>query len=257
MIDKEKVSIWMESHSGLIGLCGLIVGLIGLAIVIILTWRQIGKMIIEILGIVFIVIFSYITIKSAIFLIRRPLNEEIRKLKSKYNELVELTKLPKTFDRAITIEKSPDGGMSAPILIPYRYGKIPHFGFDMRVINRTYYSFEAEEATSRCFCGQEEVCKGTWDNKTRKSETFELVKDLPVWGSGDGAIMFHCPIKKLYGDMKTWRLRGTVKYKLRGSLIDDNQYANPEIDIELEYVLSEKQISELKKEVEKALGDDI
>jgi hypothetical protein len=57
--------------------------------------------------------------------------------------------------------------------------------------------------------------------------------------------------------MTTWRLRGKVKYKSKEPLIDNNQYANPEIDIELEYVLSEKQISELKKKVDKALGDKI
>jgi hypothetical protein len=79
---------------------------------------------------------------------------------------------------------------------------------------------------------------------------------LPV--QGDGKIMFHVPIKELYDDMTTWRLRGKVKYKSKEPLIDDdNQYANPEIDIELEYILSEKQILALKKEVEKASGDVI
>jgi len=55
--------------------------------------------------------------------------------------------------------------------------------------------------------------------------------------------------------MKTWKLEGTVKYRSKEPLIDDNQYANPEIEIHLEYVLSEKQISDLKKQVEIALGD--
>ena len=181
-------------------------------------------------------------------------------IKSKYDKLVEQTKLPKTFDMAITVERSPDWGIGGPIIITNRYGKFPHLRFDMRVINRTYLYYKAEEAKAKCYCGSEEVLdkEGTWDSDTKKSETFRLVSNLPVWGQDDGSIMFHVPIKRLYDDMTTWRLRGKVKYKSKEPLIDDdNQYANPEIDIEIEYMLSEKQISELKKEVEKALGDEI
>jgi hypothetical protein len=185
-----------------------------------------------------------------------PLGRKSKKLIEKYDKLVELAKLPKTFDRAITVEESPNWD-SDPIIITKRYGEFPHLRFDMRVINRTYHSYEAEEATVKCFCGSGEVYKGTWDNITKKSETFEWVNNLPVWGQGDGKIMFHVPIKELDDDMTTWRLRGKVKYKSKDPLIDDNQYANPEIDIELEYIISEKQILALKKEVEKASGDDI
>ena len=184
-----------------------------------------------------------------------PLGRKSKKLIEKYDKLVELAKLPKTFDRAITVERSPDWG-SDPIIITKRYDKFPHLRFDMRVINRTYHSYEAEEAKVKCFCGSGEVYNGTWDNNTKKSETFEWVNNLPVWGQGDGKIMFHVPIKELYGDMTTWKLTGTVKYRAREPVIDDNQYTTPEIDIELEYTLSEKQISELKKEVEEALGED-
>lgn len=183
----------------------------------------------------------------------------ISPLGRKSQKLLKLTKLPETFDRAITVERSPDWGMSDLIIITNRYGKYPHLRFDMRVINRTYYPYKAKEAKAKCCCGSEEVLdkEGKWDNNTKKSETFEWVTNLPVWGQGDGSIMYHVPIKKLYDDMKTWRLRGKVKYKSREPLIDDNQYANPEIDIELEYILSEKQILALKKEVEKALGEVI
>ena len=188
------------------------------------------------------------------------LKSELKEKTKQHNDLVGLTKLPKTVDRAITVEESPDWG-SDPIIITNRYGKFPHLRFDMRVINRTYYSYEAEEATAKCSCGSEEVLdkEGTWDNNTKKSETFEWVSNLPVWGGqGDGKIMFHVPIKELYDDMTTWRLGGKVKYKSKEPLVEgDTQYANPEIDIDVEYVLSEKQITELKKEVEKALGDDI
>jgi hypothetical protein len=147
----------------------------------------------------------------------------------------------------------PQARLSSHILIPaseLESKRMP------RNLFRGEYSYEAEEATAKCFCGSREVYEGTWDNKTKKSETFAWVNNLPV--QGDGKIMFHVPIKELYDDMTTWRLRGKVKYKSKEPLIDDdNQYANPEIDIELEYILSEKQILALKKEVEKASGDVI
>ena len=191
----------------------------------------------------------------------RKYNDIKSKLKEKttqYDKLVKRTKLPKTFDRAITVEKSPDWG-SDPIIITKRYGKYPHLRFDMRVINRTYRFYEAEEAKVKCFCGSEEVLdkEGTWDNNTKKSETFAWVSNLPVWGQGDGKIMFHVPIKELYDDMTTWKLTGAVKYRSKEPLIDDNQYSNPKIDIVLEYTLSEKQILALKKEVDKALGEEV
>ena len=263
MKKKEKVSVWMENHSGLIGFCRLIIGLITLVITITLAWRLIGKMIVLIIIFVIMAISLFVVIQSAIFLIRKPLNEEIKKLKSEYDGLVKLTKLPKTFDRAITVERSPDWGVSTPIIIPTgRHGKYTHLRFDMRVINRTFYPFETEEVAVSCFCYQKGFYKNvhndSWDKKTHKSETIEVRKDLPVWGQGDGFIMFHVPIKELYDDMEIWRLNGMVKYKSKEPLIDDdNQYANPEIDIEIEYMLPEKQISELKKEVEKALGDEV
>lgn len=172
----------------------------------------------------------------------------------KSQKLLRLAKLPKTFDRAITVEISPDWG-SDQIIITNRYGKFPHLRFDMRVINRTYHSYEAVEVAIKCRCSREDVYEGSWNNKTKESETFQWVTDLPVWGSDDGSIMYHVPIKKLYDDMETWKLRGTVKYRAREPLINDNQYANPKIDIELEYKLSEKQILALRKVVEKALGD--
>jgi len=172
-------------------------------------------------------------------------------IKRRCDKLFKLTKLPKTFDRAITVEQSPD----YPAIITNHYGKFPHLRFGMRVINRTYYPYEAEEAVAKCCCGREEVYKGTWDINTKKSETFELVTNLSVWGEDDGVIRFRVPIKKIYDDMTAWRLRGKVKYKSREPLIeDDTQYVNPKIDIDIVYMLSKKQISELKKEVEKALG---
>ena len=199
------------------------------------------------------VIISFIRWNSQ--LLRNRLHKLEEKTK-KYDEFVEQIKLPKTLDKAITVEISPkwNSPHRQPI-IGSIYNKPPHLYFDMRVINRTYHSFEAEEAVAKCFCDQEEVCKGTWDRETRVSETFDRVEDLPKFD--DGEIEFHVPIKKLYDNLEKWKLEGTVKYRSKEPLIgEDKQYANPEINIHLEYVLSEKRILELKKEVEKVLGDE-
>jgi hypothetical protein len=143
---------------------------------------------------------SFWVIMAIVVVILLLLNiNTISPLGRKYKKLFTLAKLPKTFDRAITVEKSPDWGI--PQIICTHYGKFPHLRFDMRVINRTYHSFEPEDVTTRCFCGREEVCKGTWDKKTRKSEMFDWVTNLPEFD--DGTIMFHAPIKKLYDD--TWK----------------------------------------------------
>jgi len=117
----------------------------------------------------------------------------------------------------------------------------------MRVINRTYHSFEAEEAAIKCYCGNEEVDKGTWDRKTG-SGTFDRVDALPNFG--DGKIEFHVPVAKVYNNLEKWNLEGTVKYKSNKPVIDTGEYAIPEIGICLEYVLSEKQIANLKEIVE-------
>jgi len=246
---QKKIVVWMRDNwvlsTFLLSLAANILSTILFAMIKGVTFKMTYGVFLVVLPWVVPVILGFLLVK-----------QRWKTLKLKYEKLAKLTKLPKTFDRAITVERSPDWG-SDPIIISNRYGKIPHLRFDTRVINRTYYFYEAEEATAKCFCGSKEVYKGTWDNNTKKSETFEWVNNLPVWGQGDGKIMFHVPIEELYDDMTTWRLRGKVKYKSKEPLIDDdNQYANPEIDIDIEYVLSGEQLSELKKEIEKVLGDE-
>jgi hypothetical protein len=248
---QKKIVVWMRDNwilsTFLLSLAANILSTILFAMIKGVTLKMTYDVFLVVLPWVVPVILGFLLVK-----------QRWKTLKLKYEKLAKLTKLPKTFDRAITVERSPDWG-SDPIIIANRYGKFPHLRFDMRVINRTYFLYGAEEAKLKCFCSNKEVLdkEGTWDNKTKKSETFAWVSILPIWGQGDGKIMFHVPIKKLYDDMTTWKLAGTVKYRSKEPLIDNNQYANPEIDIELEYVLSEKQISELKKEVDKALGEVI
>lgn len=184
------------------------------------------------------------------------LKSKLEEKSKQYDELIKRIKLPEKFDKAITIEVSPKWNRPhRQQIISATHNKPPQLYFDLRAINRTYHSFEAEEAVAKCFCDREEVCKGTWDRKTRVSETFDMVEDLPKFCEGD--IVFHVPIKELYNNLEKWELEGTVKYRSKEPLIgEDNQYANPEIDIHLEYMLSEKLILELKKEVEKVLGDE-
>jgi hypothetical protein len=117
----------------------------------------------------------------------------------------------------------------------------------MRVINRTYHSFEAEEAIIKCYCGNEEVYEGTWDRRTG-SETFDRIEALPKFG--DGKIEFHVPVAKIYNNLEKWNLEGAVKYKSNEPSIDTGEHAILEINIHLEYVLSKKQIANLKKIVE-------
>jgi hypothetical protein len=68
MISKEKVSGWIENHTGLItlitGLIGIIIGLAGLVITTTLTWRSIGEMVVVILFLVILAISLVITIKN-------------------------------------------------------------------------------------------------------------------------------------------------------------------------------------------------
>lgn len=253
----------------------LVVGALGslIAAIVIDRWKAVGMSLVktlygflitirllDALELFFFSLFMVFLIKKWRNDIKRRQEDELKELTGKlkektqqYKKLFEVAKLPKTFDKLITVEISPAWYRQRQKTYT-DFGKHPRLHFDMRVVNRTYHSFEPEEATIGCFCGREEVYKGTWDEKTRVSETFDRVTYLPKFGDGD--IVFHVPIKKLYDDLRKWELEGTVKYRSKEPLIDDNQYTNPKIDIHLEYVLSEKQILELKEQVEKALGDE-
>ena len=276
MKEKRKSSVWIEKHSDLINLSSLIIGLIGLVITITLAWRLIGKMVLLILLLVLMAIFLYLTIKSAIFLIRNPLNDEIKKLKSnykeekgnlqleieekakQYNALAKHVKLPKAVDKAITVEGSPKWGTSHPHndIIMYKSGdKFPYLKFYMRVINRTLYYFEPEEVVIGCSIGNHDIGTKKWSIKVRPQGTdIELDSLHEV---NDGGIWVRFPIKELYDNLKKWKLDGTVIYKAKGSVIEANkQYMHPEIGIHIEYELPEEQIMKLKQEVEKAIGDE-
>ncbi|HJH27992.1 MAG TPA: hypothetical protein C5S37_14800, partial [Methanophagales archaeon] len=208
MVDKEKIYSWIDRKSSLFTFWGLIISLVALVISIILAWEKfggiVGKVIAIILSIVIIAISFFGVIIFAVGLIRKPLinrlnkkDEELEEKTKQYDELVERVKLPKKPDKAITVEINPKWTKPhrQPIISSID-NKPPQLYFDMRVINRTYHSFEAEEAIVKCLCDGEEVCKkGTWDRKTRVSETFDRVEDLPKFDDGD--IEFHVPIKEL------------------------------------------------------------
>ena len=180
MIGKEKISVWIENHSGLINLFALIVGLIGLVTTIILAWGLIGKMLIVIIIFVLMAIFLYITIKSTIFLIRKPLNDEMKKLKSRfkeemedleskleaetkqYNDLFYKTKPLYPIDRLITteVEYNPIGKVGID-------GNPPYLIFYIRVVNRTNYHFTPKKAFLACYHGNDCVFKADWDERAK------------------------------------------------------------------------------------------
>lgn len=267
MIEKEKIISHIKRQREMYSFLSFILTLL---MVVLYAWERgvFAKMLLDILIIAVIVILFFGAIISFIRWVQRPWKDRLKKkeeeigtLKSELDELVEQVKPPKTFNKAITVEISPKWGKAHPsnIVVVHNPGDtFPSLYFDMRVVNRTYFSFEAEEIEINCFCGEETVYRGTWNKKIGqpKPDAFDKFYDLPKFG--DGIIEFHILLTKLYNNLEKWNLEGSAKYRLREPLIeDDTQYTNPERDIHLEYVLSEKQISKLKKEVEKALGDDI
>ena len=270
MIRKEKVSDWIENNQVLITLCvssiTAVISLTGIVMATTLTWRSIGKIMFAFVFLIVLLISSVVAIKSALSLICKPLNDEIKKIQSEleeeikqYDELAKEVELPKAVDKAITVEKNPDWGILHPykeIIQHRKRDAFPHLYFYMRVINRTYYYFEPEEVKIGCFFNNDEdIGDGKWVRGIDKSEIIIEVDPLRKFGDGDIVVQF--PIKELYGDLNRWNIRGTVKYSSKESLIEDNkQYANPEIDIRLEYVLPKEQVMKLKEEVEKALGDE-
>jgi hypothetical protein len=190
------------------------------------------------------------------------LKSELEDNTKQHDALVELMKLPQSFDKAITVEQSSKFGKSHlrnQIVVDIPGDKPPRLYFDMKVVNRTcIHSFEAEEIEINCFCGGEPVCSCTWNKKIGqpKPEAFDKFSDLPRFE--DGTIEFHIPLEKLYNNLEKWTIEGTAKYRSKEPLIEDNtRYASPKIGIHLEFVLLEKQIPKLKKEVEKALGEEV
>lgn len=273
MIEKIKKNFWSFLTSLAAGAVLLIVS----ALIGGITFKMVYETLINldilvVSGIIFLIIAAIFCVRLVKQLWKLSIEEkegEIIDLKSELKEktkqhdmLVELMKLPESFDKAITVEQSSKLGKSHlhnQIVVDIPDDNPPRLYFDMKVENRLcIHSFEAEEIEINCFCGGEPVCSSTWNKKIGqpKPEAFDEFSDLPRFE--DGTIEFHIPLEKLYNNLEKWKLTGTVKYKAREPLIDDNpQYASPKIGIDLEYVLSEKQISKLKKEVEKALGDEI
>ena len=164
-------------------------------------------------------------------------------------------KLPKAVDKAITVEKNPDWGISHPYkdIIQNRRG-VPYLQFYMRVINRTYYYFEPDKMVICCLFDNHKLCD-EWNSEVKTKET--NIEPDNLRECEDRTIIVRFPIKELSGNLRKWKLDGTVTYKLKGSVIKANkQYMHPKIGIHVEYELPDEQINKLKEEVEKALGDE-
>lgn len=138
------------------------------------------------------------------------------------------------------------------------YGIFPHLHFNMRVINRTYYSFEPEEATIQCSCGSDPVFKPiTWNKniKTPDEATYILV-EKKLLQCDDCSIGCHVPIKEMYDNLGEWKLSGNIKYK-----VDVNKLTikclqledDVDLRIDLKYNLPEEEQMKLKQEIENAL----
>ena len=261
MVNKKMLFEWAENHPGLTSLLSLLCNVITIIIAILLSLGAIGKMLLlTFLIATLILTFSYITIKYAIIYVRSPLKTEIEQLSSElesetkqYDELVKQVKLSRSIKESVTIE---EGG---PPVVTTSYG-VPRIIFDMRVINRTFFTFEPEKATIECFCnGETEPITVTCNKKGGKRGVERThIRARKLLKYEDEKISCHIPIDKLYDDLSEWKLIGTIEYKVKGNMLkpEDLQLNPPvELKIDVKYVLPEDEQKKLKEEVKKALGD--
>lgn len=264
MISKEKVSGWIENHTGRItlitGLIGIIIGLAGLVITTTLTWRSIGEMVVVILFLVILAISLVITIKSTIHLIRKPLKDEIEKLKSnfkeekedlksklegetkQYNDLFNKTKPLYPIDRLITteVEYNPIGKVGIE-------GNPPYLIFDIRVVNRTNYHFTPKKAFLACYPGKDIVFKDDWEERAKTPHI--IISELQRLG--DGSIQFHVPKENIENNMRELKFKkGYVEYTTEEDIIHNTQRKSVKVNItNLEYKLDDEKTQEPKGRV--------
>ena len=255
MLEKKRISVWIENHSGLINLSALIVGLIGTVTTIILAWRLIGKMLIAIIIFVLMAISLYITIKSTINLIRKPLKDEIERLKSnikeekeelksklegateQYNDLFYKTKPLYPINRLITTEVEHNSTGKVKI-----EGDPPYLIFGIRVINRTNYYFTPKKVFLACYHGENLVFKEDWEERAKTPH----IRISELQRFGDGSIQFHVPKEKIENNMRELTLKkGYVEYTTEEKIIHDTERKSVKVYItKLEYKLDEKTASE-------------
>ena len=167
-------------------------------------------------------------------------------LKSKYDKLVKLTKLPPE-DEIITIE--PTAYLEVNKKEVYNF---PYLNFILNVHNHSYYLFTPKSVELKCYNSGKKVGEDVWDVKKDK-EYISAKKHITVDGSlpkyQAKSIIFKVPIEKRYADWYNWDLEGYVTYT--------NGENEKNVKIQTHHQLSDKNRLKLEKILEDALGDDI
>ena len=161
-------------------------------------------------------------------------------LKSKYDELVKLTKLP---DELITIE-------------PATYQEVlkreKKLQFRLIVHNHSYYHYTPKRVELKCSNSGKEVAEDVWDWDTDKPEYISkrryihVGEQLPKYRPS--FIIFKVPIEKRYDDMYDWDLEGFVTYT--------NGEEERNVKIETHHQMSDKNIHKLEEMLKKVGGDE-
>ena len=262
----KKVFAWIRNNSRSSGFLGSLAAGIVLLIVRAMLGGITFKMVYETLinldvFTVFGIIFLIIAAILGTLLVKQRYNDSISKVKleleertKQYNALIDQVKLSRPITESLTIEE----GSYPVVRTPYG---IPHIIFDMRVINRTYFTFEPEKATIECFCnGETEPITVTCNKEGgRRKEEQTHIHARKLLKYEDDKISCHIPIEKLYDNLSEWKLSGRIEYKVKGDMLklEDLQLKSPvKLEINVKYVLPEDEQKKLKEEVEKALGEE-
>jgi len=164
-------------------------------------------------------------------------------LKSKYDELVKLTKLPPE-DEIITIE-------------PAAYQAVlkrekPNLQFRLIVHNHSYYHFTPKRVELKCSNSGKEVAEDVWDKDTDKPEYISkrgyihVGEQLPKYQPS--FIIFEAPIEKRYDDWYDWDLKGFATYT--------NGEEERNVKIETHHQMSDKNIHKLEEMLKKEEGEE-
>lgn len=239
----------------IVGLIGIIISLAGLVLTTTLTWRSIGEMVVVFVLLVILAISSGILILSIINIIRKPLKDEIEKLKSnfkeekeelksklegateQYNDLFIKTKPLYPINRLITTEVEHNSTGKVKI-----EGDPPYLIFYIRVINRTNYYFTPKKVFLACYHGENLVFKEDWEERAKTPH----IRISELQRFGDGSIQFHVPKEKIENNMRELTLKkGYVEYTTEEKIIHDTERKSVKVYItKLEYKLDEKTASE-------------
>lgn len=248
----EKGFVWIENHQGLMALCLLSIGIIGLILDTTLTWGAIAKMMAVIFFVIIIVISLFILIKSSISSIRKPLNEEIEKLKSdlygkskQYAELNAKTRPCISVSELITCEVKQKAVVKVSELEDKDQNHY-HLRFYLQVRNKTNYTFTTEKAFIACYHFSDLVFKKEWEQRA-PIWNINISESLPCLRDGD--IQFYVPIEKIDNTMRRFRLKGYVDYAVAEDkeIIHDIPPKDVKVGINLEYELDDEVVEWLRR----------